>query len=311
MNPIEVMLQTDPVIILDGAMATELERHGCDLNDQLWSAKILLENPDLIKLVHLDYFEAGADCAITASYQATIEGMTKRGLSEAEAITLIRLSVELAVQARDQFWAKADHSKRPRPLVAASIGPYGAYLADGSEYRGDYGVSEEALIDFHRPRMKALIEAGADILACETIPCLQEARALVRLLQEFPGAYAWITFSAKDEQHISDGESISTCAAWLDRFEQVSAVGINCTPPRYLSSLITEIKRHTSKPIIVYPNSGEQYDPVTKSWTGPSSSEGFGRSARHWYECGARIIGGCCRTKPEDIQAIAAWARGE
>lgn len=310
MNPIENILQKFPLLILDGAMATELERHGCDLNDSLWSAKILMENPDLIKQVHMDYFTAGADCAITASYQATIEGFVKNGLSEAEALNLIQASVRVAVQARDEFWGIAENRlNRPKPLVAASVGPYGAFLADGSEYRGDYQLTEEELMDFHRPRMKALIDAGADILACETIPCLQEARAIVRLLEGFPGAYAWISFSAKDELHISDGTPIAACADWLDKHEQVAAVGINCTPPQYTQALIKEMQSHTAKPIVVYPNSGEQYDANAKAWHGTSSGETYGCSAHSWYESGARLIGGCCRTKPEDIKAIAAWAR--
>jgi homocysteine S-methyltransferase len=310
MNPIKSILGNFPLMILDGAMATELERQGCNLNDNLWSAKVLMENPELIKQVHMDYFTAGADCAITASYQATVEGFVKRGLNEAEALNLIQTSVQIASKARDDFWADpANRINRPRPLVAASVGPYGASLADGSEYRGDYQVSEDDLVRFHRPRMEALIGAGADILACETIPCLMEARAITRLLGEFPGIYAWVSFSAKDELYISNGELIAECAEWLDMQEQVAAIGINCTPPKYIPSLIKEIKSHSTKPVVVYPNSGENYDAATKTWKGLSSGKGFGHSAHHWYEFGAQLIGGCCRTKPEDIKAIAAWAR--
>lgn len=146
-----------------------------------------LERPELIKQVHAEYFAAGADCAITASYQSTIEGFAARGIPEADAIRLIQTSVELAAHARDEFWAHEENRlHRPKPLVAASIGPYGASLADGSEYRGHYGLTEDELISFHRPRMKALIESGADLLACETIPCLSEAKAITRLLEEFP-----------------------------------------------------------------------------------------------------------------------------
>ncbi|MDR6998996.1 homocysteine S-methyltransferase [Neobacillus niacini] len=310
MNPIENILEKFPLVILDGAMATELERHGCDLNDSLWSATILIENPELIKQVHTDYFKAGADCAITASYQATVEGFSRRGLSEAEALILIQKSVQIALKARDEFWGIPENqSNRPKPLVAGSVGPYGAFLADGSEYRGEYTLTEEELMNFHRPRMKALIEAGADILACETIPCLMEARAIVRLLEEFPKTYAWISFSAKDGLHISDGTLVAECAEWLDKYDQVAAVGINCTRPQYISSLINKVHSHTVKPIIVYPNLSEQYDAVTKTWNGASSEETYGDSTHHWYECGARLIGGCCRTKPENITTISAWAR--
>ncbi|MFP7233078.1 homocysteine S-methyltransferase [Bacillus subtilis] len=310
MNPIQHILDTYPLIVLDGAMATELERKGCDLNDSLWSAKILMEEPNLIKQVHADYFAAGADCAITASYQSTFEGFAARGLSEAEARRLIEMSVSIAAEARDDFWALEENRlNRPKPIIAASVGPYGAYLADGSEYRGNYGISEDELIEFHRPRMKALIEAGADVLACETIPCLAEAKAIVRLLKEFPETYAWISFSAKDGLHISDGTPAADCASWLDEHRQIAAIGINCTPLQHIPSLIEELKKHTFKPIIAYPNSGEQYDPETKTWSGAACTEPYGASARTWYEKGAKLIGGCCRTKPEDIQDIAAWAR--
>lgn len=324
MNPIQYILQHFPLMVLDGAMATELERQGADLNDSLWSAKLLIENPEFIADVHRQYFEVGADCAITASYQATIEGFVAKGFTEQEAIHLIQKSVQIAIEARDQFWATyvqkyrteqpiegsedtlqpTDQYDRPKPLVAASVGPYGAFLADGSEYRGDYDLNEQQLIDFHRPRIQLLIEAGADILACETIPCLVEARAIFKVLEEFPGSYAWISFSAKDGQHISNGEHIADCAKWLHAHEQVAAVGINCTALEYIPSLIEQIATHTDKPIVVYPNSGEQYDPTTKTWHGHSCEQNYGQQAQQWYSKGARLIGGCCRTTPNDIAQI-------
>jgi homocysteine S-methyltransferase len=307
MNPI-LRLQTQPCLVLDGALATELERRGADLDDSLWSAKILRDAPELIRDVHLDYFRAGADIAITASYQATIEGFTRRGLSRATAIALIQTSVHLAQDARTLYLAETlrhtEYATRNPPLIAASIGPYGAYLADGSEYRGDYGLTEEELIVFHRPRMAALIAAEPDLLACETIPCLLEARALVHLLARFPNTYAWFTFTARDDSHTCHGEPLAEVAAYLDPFEQVAAIGINCTAPKYLPGLIREIRRATTKPIIVYPNSGESYDPATKTWLGETDCDAFGAQARDWYAAGAQIIGGCCRTTPEHIRAI-------
>ncbi|WP_175637900.1 homocysteine S-methyltransferase [Metabacillus schmidteae] len=310
MNPIEKILSNFPIMIIDGAMATELENHGCNLNDRLWSAKILMENPDLIKQVHTDYFKAGADCAITASYQATIEGYREKGLNEEEAVDLIKKSVVIATKARDEFWTDIEYqNNRPKPLVAASVGPYGAFLADGSEYRGNYSLNEDELVEFHRERIKILIEAGADILACETIPCLIEAKAITRVLKEFPDVYAWISFSAKDELHISDGEKIADCAKWIDGEKQIAAIGINCSAPNIIESLIKEIKDQTTKPIIVYPNSGEEYDATNKQWKEIAPSNQFTTSTQRWYKAGANIIGGCCRTTPEDIRAISAWAR--
>jgi homocysteine S-methyltransferase len=312
MNPIERILQTYPAVVLDGALATELERRGCNLKDALWSAKVLLEQPEIIRQVHFDYYKAGADCATTASYQATVEGFAKRGLNEEQAIGLIQRSVKLAIEARDEFWAdEANRAGRPKPFVAASIGPYGAFLADGSEYRGGYGLSKEQLMNFHRPRMKALIEAGADMLACETIPCLIEAEALVELLKEFPDAHAWISFSCRDETHVNEGQRFEDCVRLVESSPQVAAVGVNCTSPRFIVSLIREARRATDKPILVYPNSGETYDAEKNDWDGKPVCDSFGEQAREWFDAGARLIGGCCRTTPDDIRAIAGWARAE
>jgi len=310
MNPVSSILDRYPALVIDGALATELERRGCDLKDDLWSAKILLEQPGAIKQVHLDYFKAGADCAITASYQATIEGFSRRGLNENESISLIQKSVTLALESRDEFWADpANHEGRSKPFVAASVGPYGAFLADGSEYRGNYGLSEKELMDFHRPRMKALIEAGADMLACETIPCLREAQAIANLLKEFPDTTAWISFTARDEKHISEGQVFADCVQQLQDQPQITAIGINCTSPKYIPALVRAAKKTTVKPILVYPNSGETYNAAKNDWNGDPVVDSFGEQARDWYNAGARLVGGCCRTTPEDIGVIASWAR--
>ncbi|NGZ77812.1 homocysteine S-methyltransferase [Saccharibacillus alkalitolerans] len=307
-NPIQAILERYPVLILDGALATELERHGCDLNDPLWSARVLLERPELIRRVHADYFRAGADCAITASYQATVEGFAAQGVGEERALELIRRTVTLAAEARDEFWAAEESGDRPKPFVAASVGPYGAYLADGSEYVGHYGVEDERLASFHRPRMRALVEAGADLLAFETIPSLQEARVLADLLEEFPGTFAWMSFSLRDGGAISEGTPLEECARALEAYPFVAAVGINCAPSSAAAEAAARLAASTSKPILVYPNSGETYDPSTKTWK-PGAAEacgGFAESARAWHEAGARLIGGCCRTTPEQIARIAA-----
>ncbi len=304
-NPISSSLESQNVVILDGALATELERRGCDLNDPLWSARVLLETPDLIRQVHADYFAAGADCAITASYQATFEGFARRGLSATQAADLMRLSVQLALEARDAFWTVPENRiGRVKPFVAASVGPYGAFLADGSEYRGDYGLTESQLMAFHRPRMAVLAASGADILACETIPSLLEATALARLLKEFPDATAWISFSAKDGVHVNNGETFAECVQTLEPFPQVIAVGINCTAPQFIADLLRSARGFTQKPIVVYPNSGETYDATSKNWNGEASCQSFATEARVWFEAGANMIGGCCRTNPEHIRAL-------
>jgi homocysteine S-methyltransferase len=309
-DPISSMLETQAVVVLDGALATELERRGCDLNDPLWSARVLLESPNLIREVHADYFEAGADCATTASYQATFEGFERRGLDAHQSAELMHLSVRLAIDARDAFWANpSNRVGRSRPFVAASVGPYGAFLADGSEYRGDYGLTESELMAFHRPRLVVLAASGADLLACETIPCLLEAKALLRLLEEFPGVSAWFSFSARDGSSTNHGEAITECAALLSAHPQVAAIGVNCTAPEFVTDLVQNARAATDKPILAYPNSGETYDAALKRWNGESTCETFTARAQDWYANGARVIGGCCRTTPEHIRELAATLR--
>ncbi|MBQ0930235.1 homocysteine S-methyltransferase [Ideonella alba] len=305
-DPIAAWLARRPHLVLDGALATELERRGADLRDALWSARLLIEQPELIRAVHLDYFRAGADVATTASYQASFEGFARRGLSHEDAAALMRLSVRLATEARDQAMAErpADDA-RPAPLVAASIGPYGAVLADGSEYRGHYGLDEAALIAFHRPRLQLLAASGADLLAGETIPCVAEARALAQLMDEV-GARGWISFSARDGGHICEGDMIEDAVDAVQGFDSVVAVGINCTAPQHVAELLARARTRTTKPLLAYPNAGETWDAQAKQWL-PSAEcahRPFDEMAMDWAAAGARLIGGCCRTGPAQIAAL-------
>jgi homocysteine S-methyltransferase len=304
-NPIAEFLAQRPVIILDGALATELERRGADLHGPLWSAKLLMEQPSLIRAVHRDYFEAGADVAITASYQATFEAFGRRGVDPTQAAQLMRESVALAISARDEFWSDA-HNRADRlpPLIAASVGSYGAMLADGSEYHGDYGLSDAQLMDFHRARLHVLTDSGADLLACETIPSLREAMVLARLLQEHPDASAWVSFACRDAEHTCEGQGIAECVAKLDEFAQIVAIGVNCTRPEYVGPLLRRMRSHTDKPLVAYPNSGERYDADARRWLAHADAKPFAELALDWYAAGARLIGGCCRTTPADIHRL-------
>ncbi len=223
-------------------------------------------------------------------------GLYKRKKAEA----LILRSVQLAEEAIKRFQSSA--TKKIQPLIAASIGPYGAYLADGSEYHGNYGISEESLHDFHWPRIQILDSSNADFFACETIPSFQEVKVLSQILTKTKKP-AWITFSCKDENHLNDGTPIRECVAFLEGHENVFAVGVNCTAPKYISGLIRNIKSETStKEIVVYPNSGEAYNVESKTWLGTAEPVSFSAMAKEWMELGAGIIGGCCRIGPEHIQ---------
>ncbi len=306
-NPLTPFLERQGVVILDGGLATELERRGFDLDDELWSARLLVEQPDAIRRLHLDYLEAGADCIVTASYQASFEGFARAGCSRSEAVDLLRRSATLALEAREQFWsATGPRRGRLRPLVAASVGPYGAYLADGSEYRGDYGLDVDALLDFHRDRWEVLAASGVDLLACETLPCRSEARALARLLRDTAGVSAWFSFSCRDGAHVSDGSELAEVVSEIGAFPRAVAVGINCTPPRLVPDLIRRARRATGKPIAVYPNSGESWDARRKQWRAAPETVAFSELCQDWHELGARLVGGCCRTGPDEIRGIRA-----
>lgn len=286
------------LMVLDGGLATELARRGFDLSDALWSARLLADAPEAIEAVHRAYFEAGADLAITASYQASFEGFAARGLSRDDTERLLQLSVTLARAA-----SRTPASTRAR-WVAASVGPYGATLHDGSEYRGDYGLDEDALADFHRPRIVALLGASPDLLACETLPSLLEARAILRVLREHPDARAWVTFTCRDSSSTSAGDAIPECAHTLDAEPQVVAMGINCVDPVLVTPLVRTMAAVTDKPLVVYPNSGEVWNAAARCWEGTATR--FTAYLEEWMDAGASWIGGCCRTTPEDIRVVRA-----
>lgn len=309
-NPLTELFQHKNYIIIDGALASELQRRGCDLNDSLWSAKVLIEQPALIEQVHYDYFKAGADCAITASYQATPLGFAQKGIKLTESIALIRKSVELAEQAKQRYLAQIQQNKHL--LIAGSIGPYGAYLADGSEYTGNYQLTESEFIDFHIARIQALIEAKVDILACETIPSFAEIKALTKLIQQFPRMTSWFSLTLKDEKHLSDGTPLSLVVDHLNMNDQIVSIGVNCIALEKVTAALEIIHKLTTKPIIVYPNSGELYDPITKQWhKNHQHNCTFTNQVSTWVKLGAKLIGGCCQTTPADILEISRLLANE
>ena len=242
---------------------------------------------------------------MSAGYQASLPGLVRYGASEPEAVRVLRRSVELALAARDRFWAAPEsRAGRHRPLVAAGLGPYGAFLADGSEYTGDYDLGTRGLEDFHRQRLEILAGCGADLLACETVPSAVEARALTDLLESIPGARAWLSFSCRDGERISDGTPLAGIAAEVAASDRIVAVGVNCTAPRWIGSLVTALADVSGKPIVVYPNSGERWDARTRRWLPSDEPLDLADAAPRWVGLGARIIGGCCRTGPDQIRAL-------
>ena len=294
--------------VLDGGFATELERRGLSLGGALWSARALAEAPDAVLAVHRSYLDAGADVLLTASYQVSALAWPSLGPEQArtQAERALQRAVALAVEAR-----KA--AGRPDVLIAASLGPYGAALANGAEFHGRYGFANAeaehaALVRFHAERIAALAASDADLLAFETLPSLAEARAVAEALRKWPGIGAWCSFTCRDGQKTAHGEPLRACAAFLNGTPQIVAVGVNCTAPALILPLLGELRAGTAKPLVVYPNSGEGWDAERRCWTGVADVADYAALAREWFAAGAQLVGGCCRTGPEHVRAVAVAA---
>lgn len=320
------MLERQGTVVLDGGLATALEARGHDLAHELWSARTLVEEPDAVRAVHLAYLQAGADCIATATYQATRMGFERLGLerrgferrwvSPVQALEWLERGIQVAVSARDDFWSSHHEAVEPQtwatrlePLVAASVGPYGAFLADGSEYRGDYDVGAAELRDFHEERLALFAGTDADLIACETIPSGPEVEVLVDLLEETPGAWGWVSLQCRDGAHLADGSSLAEAVARCDAADSVAAIGVNCVAPALVPDLLETMRDVSSKPLAAYPNSGEHYDAIDKVWASATeaargSALDWVQSAPAWVTAGARVVGGCCRTSPDDIRRL-------
>lgn len=315
MGKFKDLLEKQEIIILDGALGTELESLGYDVSGKLWSAQYLLDQPRIIQNVHESYVRAGSDIITTSSYQASIPAFVQAGLTPEKAYDLLKETVFLARKAIKNTWQELsteEQKQRPYPLVAGSVGPYAAYLADGSEYTGNYQLSEEEYRDFHRPRIQALLEAGSDLLAIETIPNGAEAAAILRLLaEEFPQNEAYLSFVAQSENAISDGTKIEELGNLAQESPQVLAVGFNCTAPHLIAPLLDALGQVCSKPLLTYPNSGETYNGLTKTWhDDPEQERSLLENSKLWKNQGVRLFGGCCRTRPEDIAQLAKGFKG-
>ncbi len=287
------------IVILDGSMSRLLEEQGLEINHRLWTALALVEQPEAIYQVHKQYFDAGANVAITASYQATVKSFEDVGYSEKQAIAYIERSVTLAKK------AKQDSKGGQAKWIAGSIGPYGAYLSDGSEYTGAYQISDYELKDFHEERIKALIASGVDVLAIETIPRLDELRVILNIIAviNFP---VWVSISLKDTAHLANGDSLADFQQLVEQDQNVIAYGINCVSPQLVAPVIENLSVAATKPLVAYPNSGAIFDAVTKTWSEEISVEqGFSTDARCWHQKGAKLIGGCCCSTEHDIARLA------
>ena len=302
------LLHETGIVVIDGAMSTQLEKYGCSMNDRLWTARVLADQPELVKQVHKDYFLAGADCGITCSYQATIPGLMRAGYTREQAEEIITRSVRIFLEARDEWWNETGKKEgRAYPLCLAGSGPYGDYLADGSEYTGDYHLSYSEMREFHERRVELLWNAGADLLLFETQPSLEEVLVEADIAEDLQADY-WVSFSCRDEEHINCGIPIGECAKILSdhqKYPHLRVLGVNCTKPQYVESLLIKLKENTDLPVAVYPNSGEEYDPSTKTWHGSNGMRPFAEYCQDYIDCGADAVGGCCTTVDTHIRDVA------
>lgn len=279
-------------VLLDGGLSNQLEAQGCDLSDgALWSARLLADDPDQIAAAHRAYARAGARVLITGSYQASFEGFARRGLDRRQASGLFQRSVRLA---------RAAAGNRP-VWVAASVGPYGAVLADGSEYRGRYGLSVRELERFHRPRVEALLAAEPDVLALETVPDCAEAEALLRAVRGC-GVPVWLSYTVAGARTRA-GQPLTEAFGLASDCAEVIAVGVNCSAAAEVDHAVEVAAECAGKPVVAYPNSGETWDPARHTWRGTPTFAP--QRVRGWLARGARLVGGCCRVGPGQIAELA------
>lgn len=281
---------------IDGGLSGELEKRDHDLSDKLWSARLLRDAPEAIAQVHQDYVNSGGRVLITASYQASRRGFMATGMTSDQADDLMRLSISLAKDVAE---------KAPEKVwVAASVGPYGAVLGGGQEYVGNYGVAHVDLVQFHRERIAVLASAKPDLLACETIPDLDEVRALVEVLTDYPDIPAWITMSAQDGNSTCAGQGIGHLAELVSKTPSVVAVGVNCTKPEFVTSLFRQLAMKSQLPLIVYPNAGRVWDGLNMCWIGEGHDKLPKQIVSEWVKAGAKLIGGCCGLGPDAITQL-------
>ncbi len=297
------------ILVLDGGLASEIERQGIAIDgDPLWSARLLLDNPSLLEDFHLAYAQAGADILTTATYQASLPGLAAAGLSVAESSEVLAKSVHLAQQAGARWARSRGLADVERPLVAASMGPYGAYLADGSEYTGAYPQDKAALRAFHEQRMAVLVDTGADILACESIPSLAEGEVLLDLLDAYPHLPCWISFTCRDARHVSHGEPVAACLSMAMDFPHV-LTGVNCLHPRLVTPLMAAVMDSGGAAAqVVYANRGDTWISGSCTWdtnTGLDDAA-YTACAANWAQLGAMVIGSCCRTTPSTTAHLAS-----
>ncbi|KAF6215599.1 hypothetical protein GE061_010355 [Apolygus lucorum] len=280
----------------------------------LWASRFLVTDPEACVATYRELIRSGAGMVFTNTYQATPEAfMTHLELTESEALDVFKESVNLCRRAIKE-------EKMQNIIVAGSVGSINALRADGSEYSGEFcsGISRETYISKHRSRLQALVDGGVDFITFETLPCSEEALALIDLLREFPGIKGWISFFGRNTTEISNGEKFADAAVkcWARGKDQLVAVGVNCLDPAWVTPLFLSLKASDPTiPFVAYPNSGEKYDTAAKKWTPCESQKRVADYFPEWLDMGIAYVGGCCRNTAEDLRdmkrTMNAWKKNK
>ncbi|TDM50423.1 homocysteine S-methyltransferase [Macrococcoides goetzii] len=289
-------LQQD-IVILDGGFGTTVEQFGYDVKHELWSSNLLQSNPEAVYIVHQAFVDSGAEIILTNTYQASVQSFLNIGIDRQAARKYLEKAVELATRAADD-----------KAIVAGSLGPYGAMLGNGSEYTGDYKETEEDYIQYHKERLDILIEAGVNVFAFETIPNIEEIKAVKTMLCDYPSIEAWVSVTLKDSDHLSDGTSLEEVIRVVNEIDNVLAFGVNCTSVKVIDGAVDKLIALSDKPLILYPNGGRKYDAVNKIWIDQHDAS-LVEAAVRWKDKGVKIIGGCCQVGPEEISELVRTLR--
>jgi len=287
----------DPFTVIDGGLSTALELLGADMSGPLWTAQTVIDDPALLERAHRSFVEAGADIIATASYQCGTKQLEAIGMSAKEARDVLALTTMIARRAVEGTSV----------AVAASVGPFGASLANGSEYTGRYGVERQVVEDYHREKLAILVDSGADLIAIETIPLADEALLIAEILEDLGAPPAWFSFGFTDETQTYGLDAVDKAVLSIAGYAVLVAIGMNCTHPRFVDSLLASMSELVSGiPLIVYPNHGREWDAVARCWIGDSISISSVETVKRWVDLGARLIGGCCGVDPLGITDLVA-----
>ena len=281
--------------LLDGSMSFPMEQLGYNLKNKLWTGKALINNPDLIKDIHKGYIDAGADFISTSTYQISFDRLKNMGYQSEEIKKIFQKSVDIVKDAIEESKLKKEIK------IVGSFGPYASYDPEASEYIGEYDSTDIEIKKFHLNNIRIIEETDLDIILYETIPCLREIKILSEALSHSTKEI-WISITCNEEMEFRDGSSFKDACEIISKIEKITTMGINCFSPLLVKKAIDLLKKYSNKKILIYPNSGEIYNPKERFWTG--NNEFNNSMIKNWLSLYPDIIGGCCRIGYDDIKKM-------